>query len=263
MNASVRRLRAAGRPLKAILRKVNLIRGAKRCYVCGNTFGKFLPFRDGLRSSSPFTRALSVVGSDVVNFACPYCGSTDRLRHIFMYFDRLDFWRRFAGAAILHIAAEPGLSARIEKHGPRLYILGDLGPRPGAQRFDVTAIPYRDKCFDMVICNHVLEHVTNDLAALAEFHRVLRPGGYALLQTPYSSLLANTFVDPAIDTDELRSRFYGQEDHVRLYGRDLFSRIEQSGFRLSTETHAACLAGIDSSYYGVNPAEDLILAIRM
>jgi ubiquinone/menaquinone biosynthesis C-methylase UbiE len=126
----------------------------------------------------------------------------------------------------------------------------------------VTKIQYPDSHFDIVICNHVLEHVPDDRRALSELFRVLKPGGLAILQTPYSSVLTNSFSDPAIDTNELRYVCYGQEDHVRIYGRDFFARIEEAGFQMRLRTHEECLSDLDASYFGVNPMEDLILAAK-
>lgn len=256
-------LRAARHPILSVRWKWNVMRRSKRCYICGKTFGSFLPFRDGLKSVSPFLLYLDIVGSDVMNFSCPYCSNHDRLRHLFMYFDKLDFWRRFDGAAILHIAPESALSERIVSHEPRLYVKGDYSPRSAdIQRIDVTALPFPDESFDVIICNHVLEHVGDDLAALSEMCRTLRPGGCAVLQTPYSNFLARTFTDPAIDSDELRQRYYGQEDHVRLFGRDLFDRMRRAGLTPHIETHESRLPEFDPVYYGVNAAEALLLAIK-
>jgi SAM-dependent methyltransferase len=180
-----------------------------------------------------------------------------------MYFDKLDFWKRFEGADVLHIAPEPALSERIVSYAPRLYVKGDYSPRSAdIQRIDVTAIPFPAESFDVIICNHVLEHVSDDRVALSEMHRVLRPAGCAVLQTPYSNFLARTFTDPAIDSDELRLRYYGQADHVRLFGRDLFDRMRQAGLTPHIETHESHLSELDPVYYGVNRAEALLLAIK-
>ena len=247
---------------KSVKEKVNLSRRSKCCYLCQKTFASFRPFRDGWNSLSPFIRELEVVGSDVENFACPNCGCHDRTRHLVMYFDALNLWDRFREAAVLHIAPESHLAERIYQHAPKLYVRGDLAPDPGTEMLDVTAIPYPAYHFDFVVCNHVLEHVLDDRRACSELFRVTKQGGCAVLQTPYSPVLQNSFVDPAIDTDALRNRYYAQEDNVRLYGRDLFARITEAGFRLDLKTHRECLSGFDSSYYGVNPAEELIFAVK-
>jgi SAM-dependent methyltransferase len=152
-----------------------------------------------------------------------------------MYFDKLKLWNHIGGAAVLHIAPELHLAEKIQELRPRQYVKGDLVPNaPDIETLDVTAIRYADESFDFLICNHVLEHVPDDRKALSEFYRVLKPGARAVLQTPFSRLLTYSFCDPAINTDALRTRFYFQEDHVRLYGRDLFSRIEEAGLKVQT-----------------------------
>jgi SAM-dependent methyltransferase len=221
---------------------------------------QFLPYRNGWECLSPFVRELQIIGSDVVNFSCPSCWSYDRERHLVMYFDALSLWARFQGATVLHFAPEKHLTQRIQEQGPRNYIRADLSPKsPDLTPVDVTQIPYPDGSFDFLICNHVLEHVPDDRRALSEIYRVLRPGGHAVLQTPFSPLLRGSFEDPGIDTDELRNYCYAQEDHVRLYGQDLFTRIEAAGFTLAVRQHREFFSEGDSAYYGVNPREDLIL----
>lgn len=177
-----------------------------------------------------------------------------------MYFDALKLWPIIAKSNVLHFAPELQLQRRIEELCPRSYIKADLRPSsPDIQSIDVTEMPFPDKFFDLVICNHVLEHVQNDTEALSEIFRVIKPGGLAILQTPYSSLLKNSFSDPAICTDELRNHFYGKEDHIRVFGYDLFLKIEQAGFELQVKSHKEVISYIDSSIYGINPNEDLIL----
>ena len=203
-------------------------------------------------------------GSDFDNFWCPFCRSHDRERHLILFFDRLGAWERLAGAAVLHLAPEKHLAGRIAACGPARYVRGDLFPsREGVERIDVTAIPYADGAFDWVICNHVLEHVPDDARALREIMRVLRPGGTAILQTPFASGLEKTLEDPAgIDTDAKRIEFYGQEDHVRLYGRDLFDRIRAAGFRLELRRHDECLPDVDAARCGVSRDEPLFLCVK-
>src|ERR1039458_994370 len=248
-------------PVSSLRWKWNAIQHSRRCYGCRHTFGHFHPFRDGLKACSPFILQLDVIGSDVKNFGCPYCDCHDRIRHLLMYFDRLHFWDKMKGASVLHFAPEGELSRRIEQCGPRVYCKADLHPAgPAVEKIDLMAIPFQNGTFDVAICNHVLEHVPDDAAALRELRRVLRPGGCAVLQTPYSRRLTHTFCDSGIDTDELRLWFYGQEDHVRLYGRDLFDRISETGLLISAHTHASLLADLDPMYYGVNRDEDLVLA---
>ncbi len=260
MNISL--MQIGKQPFRWIRRKYESL-GTHHCYVCKKTLRRFRPYQDGQKSFSPFILELQCIGSDVENFSCPFCGCHDRERHLFMYFDRLELWHRIEKSKVLHFAPEAHLSRRISELNPVSYVKADLFPSSSEiQRIDITQIPFDDNTFDMVICNHVLEHVPDDTRALMEISRILRPGGLAILQTPYSNLLQNSFFDPAVCTDELRTRFYGQKDHVRIYGRDLFSKIEQAGFALKITAHHDLLSDIDDSAYGVNPDENLILVMK-
>ena len=179
-----------------------------------------------------------------------------------MYFDALDLWSRMPAASILHIAPEAKMAERISRCGPKLYIKGDLSPTGDTVRVDVTDLHYPDGSFDFVICNHVLEHVPEDERAISELFRVLRSGGGAVLQTPFSRKLTRSFCDPKVNTDRLRNLYYGQEDHVRVYGTDLFEKIGKAGFVAQIRQHEEVLSQIDASLYGVNPKEPFIFALK-
>lgn len=234
------------------------------CYLCRQQVKEFRPWRGGNCNMPAIHHALGIIGSDVDNFLCPACKCHDRERHLVMYFDRLDLWSRFNGATVLHVAPEANLVPRIVAMKPAEYIRADMMPTsPEIRQMDITRIPLADASVDIVICNHVLEHIPDDRRALSELARVTRPGGFAILQTPWSPLLNDMLCDPTVTTDELRLRLFGQEDHVRVYGRDLFRRIEEAGFRVERRSHAATLPDLDPARYGVNADEDLILAIRL
>ncbi len=232
----------------------------RTCYLCKQDLLQLVPYRGGWASFHPFLRDVRVVGSDVDNFNCPLCRCNDRERHLHMYFDALDLWP-LARGRVLHVAPERALARSLTALPPVEYVKADLMPTaPDVVRMDVTRIQFGDDHFDLVLCNHVLEHVSDDALALSELFRVLKPGGIAILQTPFSRLLARTFCDAGIDTDELRAKLYGQEDHVRLYGRDLFERIAAAGFGLELKPHAEVLPHLDPARYGVNGNEELIMA---
>lgn len=208
--------------------------------------------------------ALNTIGSNVINFGCPNCGCHDRERHLLLYLKAVGLLEKFEGAAILHFAPEFRLSEIIEAKVPGRYVKGDLYPTSAnIEMIDMLAIDYPSQSFDFVIANHVLEHVDDDLLALSELRRVLKAGGHAILQTPFSSKLKLTFSDPGIDNKLARYQAYGQEDHVRLYGSDIFSRIESAGFRSLVVTHEEELADIDPLKFGVNEMEPLFLFERV
>jgi SAM-dependent methyltransferase len=177
-----------------------------------------------------------------------------------MFLDKLGMWPEFENAVILHIAPERNLPTQIRKMKPNTYIVGDLSPADHEIiKLDVTSMKFPSNHFDFVICNHVLEHVADDTKAMREIFRVLQPGGRAILQTPFSRVLINTFEDPSIDSDELRLKFYGETCHYRVYGSDLFDKLEGAGFKLDIVKSDKYFSRHDCDYYGVNYEEDLIL----
>lgn len=202
------------------------------------------------------SRVLHIVGSDVAHFSCPRCGGHDRERHVFLYMQATGLLDRMLGATVVHFAPEAVLSHWIQAAKPARYLRCDLNPQSETtQRMDITAMSLGPSSVDLLIANHVLEHVPDEHSALHEIHRVLKPGGLAVLQTPYSERLHCTWEDPGITGEEARLQAYGQEDHVRLYGRDIFRRFEHSGLRARTRAHAELLPGIDADRYGINPQE--------
>jgi len=232
----------------------------KYCCVCEAAVGSFLPYREGRKVKSDFLSVVDIVGSDVINFSCPRCWSHDRERHLFLYMDAEGLFDKCHGAKILHFAPEVWLSKKIISLSPDHYVKADLYPASlDIEKVNMLNIQYHDESFDFVIANHILEHVGDDIKALSELYRVLKPGGMAILQTPYSARLKHTFCDPGIDDEASRLEAYGQEDHVRLYGLDLFDRIESVGFISRVLSHDTVLPGVDAHFNGVNPKEPFFL----
>lgn len=236
--------------------------GSKReCYVCHARFSYFTKFGRGSKGIPELLKRLDLVGSDIDNFGCMWCDSHDRERHLFMFFDKLGLWDTMKNARILHFAPELNLRKRIAQCAPAQYVLADLySGEPGVARIDATSIPFDDNSFDLLIANHLLEHIPDYPAALREFHRVLKPGAVGILQTPYSRLLRGNFEDDNINTDELRLFFHGQRDHVRTFGEHgLKQGIESSGLLLQTIRHREHFDDDMTYRFGVNREEDLFL----
>ncbi len=236
----------------------------KQCYICKKRFRYFGKYRKGTKGLNDFVKNLNVVGSDVDNFKCFFCGCHDRTRHLFMYFDKINFWENFKESKTLHIAPEKELIREIRKYNIQEYMLGDLNPySKELKKIDVTNIPYPNEYFTIVICNHVLEHVVEYQLALKEIYRVLKPKGFAILQTPYSSLLEKNFEDASINTDKLRLFFYAQEDHVRFFSKKhFFNDLINTGFKLNILEHKSLFNPQEASFFGVNEKEDLILVYK-
>jgi SAM-dependent methyltransferase len=131
------------------------------------------------------------------------------------------------------------------------YVTADLGNPNAKVRADITSIPFKDASFDVIICSHVLEHVENDGKALGELFRVLKEGGWALVDVPISS--KKTFEDSSIVDPEGRKIAFGQEDHVRACGLDYGNRIAAAGFDVRTVRADAVLSHDLASKHGIQP----------
>jgi SAM-dependent methyltransferase len=178
---------------------------------------------------SHFRRFRSFNGPDRV---CWVCGAMERHRVAWLYLDQNPRLLQ-AGMRIVHVAPERVLRNRFRAVPGVDYHAGDLTAEFGPERIDVTALPYADASVDAVVCNHVLEHVPDDRTAMAEIRRVLRPSGWALLQVPGLELeLETTDEDPTVTDPRERLARFGQDDHVRRYGRDYADRLEAAGLRV-------------------------------
>ena len=165
---------------------------------------------------------------------------------------------------ILHFAPELQISEKIRSLNPKEYTMADLFPIDEKyKKIDVTQIPFENESIDIIICNHVLEHVIEYEKALSEIYRVLSINGIAILQTPYSTLIEKNFEENKINTDELRLFFYAQEDHVRMFSeKQFFQDLGKAGFKLKIIKHSDLFNHRDADYFGVNKKEDLIQVIK-
>lgn len=201
------------------------------CPVCLRRFRSFKPFGIDV----PLARDLQMISLGRREASiCPGCASKERDRAIALYLTVGNCWFRRAPRAILHIAPEEGLGHFLRMLPNVSYLSGDLypsnAPTRAMRRIDVTQMPFESGEFDLFICSHVLEHVADDRKAMREAFRILKEGGVAFLQVPYSPLLKETREEPAVIDGASRLRLFGQEDHVRLYGTDYAERLRESGF---------------------------------
>lgn len=237
--------------------------GNRSCVACGSKLHFFLPFFGGAQAAPPVSTILDVIGSDLQCYACPKCESNDRERHLILFCQRTIVSQFIPNSTILHFAPERRFSNYIAGLSPRGHVKADLYPSAlDVKKVDMLNMEFPDHAFDLVIANHVLEHVADNGKALSEIRRVLRPGGLAILQTPYSAMLSNTFEDEGIQSHSAREFAYGQDDHVRLFGSDIFSRFVKAGFISRVTSHESALADIDPDIYGVNPREPFFLFER-
>ena len=176
---------------------------AVECPICDGRFRRFLPYNG---------RAGAV---------CPGCGSAERHRLLWLWLCEEDRLR----GRVLVFAPDDATDRRL-RHLSRVdYVSVDLDPTQGMVAADITALPFDDATFHVVLCSHVLEHVEDEQRALAEIRRVLRPGGWAALMVPVDRTVERTLEDPSATTPQQRLERFGQADHVRLYGRDVAARL--------------------------------------
>jgi glycosyltransferase involved in cell wall biosynthesis/CxxC motif-containing protein len=230
------------------------------CILCDKKVEHFNPY---IIKTSEYIKKYDIIGSDLGNHSCPHCNCHDRERHLTLYFSKLKYWEKIKSRKILHVAPEYYLSQVIRNLNPKEYICADLFPtRSDVIKMDIKNIAYDNNYFDFIICNHVLEHILDDIKAMKELYRVLKVGGQAVLQTPYSPLIEKSYEDETIDNPQSRLEYFGQEDHVRVYGLDFFKRLEMVGFKLSIVESSKLFTLEESNYFGVNHKEDLILVTK-
>ncbi len=122
---------------------------------------------------------------------------------------------------------------------------------------DITLLPFQSSCFDVIICLHVLEHVSNDTEAMIELFRILKPGGWAIVQVPIDKSRNITFEDPDITSPDDRARAFGQYDHVRLYGLDYRRKLANAGFPVTIDEYVKELPADVLDRYGLDPEENI------
>lgn len=165
------------------------------------------------------------------NARCPRCWSAERHRVLWLFLER-ETDVLSAPLTVLHFAPESAIAARLAAQPNLDYTSADLDPRAAMESMDITDIPRADATIDVVLVSHVLEHIPDDRKALRELHRILRPGGKAILQHPIDYDRDETYEDWTITTPEGRRRAFMQEDHVRIYGRDFGERLAGAGFEV-------------------------------
>jgi len=233
------------------------------CVLCGTEVRAFLGHGGG---AEVLDRRQVVGGMRRENDRCPVCHGRDRTRLIMLYLEAV------AGVGtgpccVLHVAPDYGLFLWLMRQPMVDYTGADIDP--GRYRHirnfhaaDLTDTPFPAGAFDIVICSHVLEHVPDDAGAFREIHRILRPGGRALLLVPFALDGRGTDEDPKLQDPDARDRRFGQWDHVRLYDRDEFlARMRAAGFAVELfeplKSHPA-----EAAQLQLNPLEVLPVGVK-
>jgi SAM-dependent methyltransferase len=140
----------------------------------------------------------------------------------------------FSGGSMrmLHVGPEPAFESRIRALSHIDYVTGDRQDDGADHALDLTDLEFSDDSFDVILCSHVLEHIQDDLRAMREMARVLRPSGWAVILVPI--IAEKTFDDPSVVDPAERAQLFGQWDHVRAYGNDFADRLSSQGLQVET-----------------------------
>ncbi|NSW44269.1 MAG: class I SAM-dependent methyltransferase [Bacteroidales bacterium] len=216
-----------------------------QCTICGKRFRKFLPYGNK--------------GAD--NRLCPYCLSLERHRLLWLYLQQ-NTQLFTKNLSMLHIAPEQPFINRFKKLKNLNYTTADLESPIADVKMDIRHMPFNDNSFDVLMCNHVLEHIDDDIKAMKEIYRVLKSGGIAILQVPIDRNRNNTFEDETITDRATREKIFGQYDHVRVYGLDYAQRLRSVGFSVDENWFVKKFSDQEINYYRLDPNEAIYIAYK-
>jgi SAM-dependent methyltransferase len=213
----------------------------------GRTYRKMLPY--------------GYEGRQRDNALAPASLSLERHRLLWLYLkEETDFFT--APHKMLHVAPEQCFYGRFRKMENLDYLTSDLDSPIADVKMDIHDIQYPDNTFDVILCNHVLEHVRDDIQCMSELCRVLTPGGLAIMQVPLDSNLEVTDEDPDLEDPEERKRRFGQYDHVRLHGRDYPERLKKAGFKVTAVDYSEKLTPEQFDRYRLPEGEILYVCTK-
>ena len=192
----------------------------------GKSYRKFLPYGYGTQRE---------------NALAPGTLSLERHRLLWLYLqNETDFFS--AEKKVLHIAPEQCYLKLFRNQKNLDYTTADLYSPLADVKADICDLPFEDNTYDVVFCNHVLEHIVDDKKAMSELYRVLKPGGFGIFQIPQDLSLQTTYEDFSITSKEERKKHFGQYDHVRIYGKDYFDKLRTAGFTVNEVDYSKKIA---------------------
>ena len=156
---------------------------------------------------------------------------------------------------VLHFAPEQAFYKRFRNMENLDYTTTDLESPMADVKADICQLPFESNDFDVILCNHVLEHIPDDQRALKELFRVMKPGGMGIFQIPLDINRKNTFEDKSITDPKKRAKIFGQYDHVRIYGMDYFERLESCGFKVEKVDFTKTLSDAQITKYCLSKGE--------
>lgn len=205
----------------------------------GKTFRTFLPY--GYGKQRP-------------NVLSPSTLSLERHRLLWLYLkNETPFFSQ--NLKVLHVAPEQAFYKRFRELKNLDYTTTDLESPLADIKADICDLPFKNNTFDVILCNHVLEHIPDDAKAMQELYRVMKPGGWGVFQIPQDLSRETTFEDDSITDKKERAKIFGQYDHVRVYGRDYFDKLRSVGFKVDELDYTSQLSQIDIEKYRLAKGE--------
>ena len=200
-------------------------------------------------------------GTQRPNVLSPSTLSLERHRLLWLYLkNETDFFT--APKKVLHMAPEQCFIKRFKKLKNLDYITADLYSPIVDVKADLLNLPFKDNSFDVIFCNHVLEHIVDDAKAMSELYRVLKPNGMGIFQIPQDLSLEKTYEDFSITSPEERAKHFGQYDHVRVYGKDYFNRLRKAGFIVNEVNYSKGIAPALVDKYRLEKDEILPVCLK-
>lgn len=243
-------LRVIPRPILQLISKpifkvisIFYLGNSVKCPICNSKFSKFFPYGRDSRD----------------NALCTNCLSLERHRLLYIYlFEKSNVFDKKIN--LLHIAPEVCFIKVFKKHENINYTTADLESPLAEIKMDIHEMPFKDNVYDFILCNHVLEHVEDDLKALSEIKRILKKDGKGIIQVPfYDPIPKSTFEDKSITSKKDREKFFGQSDHVRKYGKDYKKRIESTGLKVEIKYPSDFLSESEIKFYSVFKSEEIYM----
>lgn len=236
------RLSYLARPILAFFLKGNRFTDP----IDGKHFRSFLPYGYGNQRN---------------NVLSPSTLSLERHRLLWLYLkEETNFFS--AEQKVLHFAPEQCFLKRFKALKHIDYTTTDLESPIADVKADICNLPFEDNSYDVILCNHVLEHIPDDTKAMQELYRVLKPGGYGVLQIPQDLSREHTFEDDSITDRKERAKIFGQYDHVRVYGRDYFNKLRSIGFKVDEVDYTSQLSEADIEKYCLAKGEIIPLVYK-
>ena len=212
-------------PRPLLIRLSYVIRPILAFFLKGNTFIDPIDNK-GFKTFLPYG-----YGTQRNNVLSPSTLSLERHRLLWLYLkNETDFLT--TKLKVLHFAPEQAFYKRFRKMKNLEYTTTDLNSPLADVKADICNLPFKDNEFDVILCNHVLEHIPDETKAMQELFRVMKPGGWGIFQIPQDLNREKTFEDNSITDKKERAKIFGQYDHVRVYGRDYFDKLRSIGFKV-------------------------------